>query len=124
MSPTNPLWRDASGLFGYISRAQSFLQAGKPDNDFLVYLPIYDIWHEQTARLVLFSVHDMAKLAPRFGEAVRRIAETGYDMDYISDNFIRSLRVEKGRLKTAGGTVYRAIVIPEARIMPLSLIHI
>ena len=25
MSPTNPLWRDASGLFGYISRAQSFL---------------------------------------------------------------------------------------------------
>ena len=118
MSPTNPLWRDASGLFGYISRAQSFLQAGKPDNDFLVYLPIYDIWHEQTARLVLFSVHDMAKLAPRFGEAVRRIAETGYDMDYISDNFIRSLRVEKGRLKTAGGTVYRAIVIPEARIMP------
>ena len=36
MSPTNPLWRDAQPFFKYISRVQSFMQMGQPDNDFLV----------------------------------------------------------------------------------------
>ena len=47
MSPTNSIWRDAPAFFQYISRCQSFLQMGQPDNDFLVYLPVYDMWQEQ-----------------------------------------------------------------------------
>ncbi len=41
-------------FFEYITRCQSFLQMGKPDNDFLVYLPVYDMWQEQPDRLLLF----------------------------------------------------------------------
>lgn len=52
MSPTNSIWKDAPALFQYITRCQSFLQSGKPDNDFLVYLPVYDVWHEQGAKIV------------------------------------------------------------------------
>ena len=56
MSPTNSIWRDAPAFFQYITRCQSFLQMGKPDNDFLVYLPVYDMWEEQPGRLLLFDI--------------------------------------------------------------------
>lgn len=118
MSPTNSIWRDAPAFFSYITRCQSFLQMGKPDNDFLVYLPVYDMWQEQDGRLLMFDIHKMAKRAPRFIDAVRRINDAGYDLDYISDNFIRTLTCVDGKLLTSGGVAYPALLIPGARLMP------
>ena len=118
MSPTNSIWRDAPAFFDYVARCQSFLQMGKPDNDFLVYLPVYDMWQEQDGRLLMFDIHKMAKRAPRFIDAVHRINDAGYDLDYISDNFIRSLTCVNGELVTSGGTSYRALLVPGARLMP------
>ena len=91
---------------------------GKPDNDFLIYLPVYDMWDEQPGRLLLFSIHHMAKLAPKFIDAIHRINNSGYDGDYISDNFIRSTRFKDGQLITSGGTGYKALVVPAAHLMP------
>ena len=118
MSPTNSIWRDAPSFFSYISRCQSFLQMGKPDNDFLIYLPVYDMWNEQPGRLLLFSIHHMDKLAPKFIDAIHRINNSGYDGDYISDNFIRSTHFKDGQLVTSGGTAYKALVVPAAHLMP------
>lgn len=118
MSPTNSIWRDAPAFFDYVARCQSFLQMGRPDNDFLMYLPVYDMWQEQEGRLLMFDIHKMAKRAPRFIDAVHRVNDAGYDLDYISDNFIRSLTCKEGRLVTTGGTAYRALLIPGARLMP------
>lgn len=118
MSPTNTIWRDAPAFFDYITRCQSFLQMGKPDNDFLVYLPVYDMWYEQDGRLLMFDIHKMAKRAPHFIRTIQDICKSGYDVDYISDWFVRSTRCEEGRLQTVGGTRYRAIVVPEVKMMP------
>lgn len=118
MSPTNSIWRDAPAFFQYITRCQSFLQMGQPDNDFLVYLPVYDMWQEQPGRLLLFDIHSMAKRAPRFIEAVHRISNAGYDMDYISDNFIRQATCVNGQILTTGGVKYNGLVVPGARLMP------
>lgn len=118
MSPTNSIWRDAPAFFQYITRCQSFLQMGQPDNDFLVYLPVYDMWDEQDGRLLLFDIHKMAKRAPRFIETVHRINDAGYDMDYISDNFIRTATCRDGKIRTSGGVSYKALVVPGARLMP------
>jgi hypothetical protein len=123
LSPTNTIWRDAPGLFRYIERCQSFLQAGRPDNDFLVYLPVYDLWHEQGGRMLPFSIHDMARRAPRFIEAVRRIGESGHDVDYISDQYLLSSTVEGGLIKTSGGTTYKALVVPGVSLMPLPVLE-
>ncbi|MCD8182479.1 MAG: glycosyl hydrolase family 2 [Bacteroides sp.] len=123
MSPTNSIWRDAPAFFQYIARCQSFLQMGQPDNDFLVYLPVYDLWREQNGRLLMFDIHKMAQRAPRFIEAVHRINDAGYDMDYISDNFIRTATCRDGRIVTSGGTAYRALVIPGARLMPTDVLN-
>ena len=118
MSPTNSIWRDAPAFFSYIARCQSFLQMGKPDNDFLLYLPVYDMWQKQDGRLLLFDIHKMAKRAPQFIDAVHRMINAGYDLDYISDQFIRTTTCVDGKLVTSGGTSYKALVVPGARLMP------
>lgn len=118
MSPTNSIWRDAPAFFSYITRSQSFLQMGQPDNDFLVYLPVYDMWKEQGRRLLMFDIHGMAKRAPRFIDAVHRISKAGYDMDYTSDQFIRTSTCVDGKIVTSGGTIYKALVVPGAQLMP------
>jgi len=123
MSPTNSIWRDAPAFFNYITRCQSFLQMGKPDNDFLVYLPVYDMWQEQDGRLLLFDIHKMGERAPRFIEAVNRISDAGYDMDYISDKFIRSAICMDGKIVTPGGVTYKVLVIPGARLMPADVLE-
>lgn len=120
MSPTNTIWRDAPGLFTYITRCQSFLQMGQPDNDFLVYLPVYDMWYEQQgSKLGLaFDIHGMAKRAPHFISVVTQITDSGYDVDYISDNFVRTTVCRNGLLQTTGGASYKAIILPAVKMIP------
>lgn len=119
MSPTNTIWKDAPAFFNYIARIQSFLQIGKPDNDFLLYLPIYDIWEAQRDHyFTTFAIHGMRERLPDFCDAVEEIMECGYDLDYISDHFIGTTSVENGLLKTEGGTTYKALILPAVKYIP------
>lgn len=122
MSPTNSIWRDAPAFFQYISRCQSFLQMGKPDNDFLVYLPIYDLWNEQPGRLLLFDIHKMESRAPKFIETIHEINNSGFDVDYISDKYIQNTLFKNGNLITQGGNSYKAIIIPAVKYMPAEVL--
>jgi hypothetical protein len=120
MSPTNTIWRDAPAFFEYIARVQSFLQSGTPDNDFLLYFPIYDIWHEKRGNYYLpFAIHDVLHELPGFGESVEKIRNSGFDLDYISDRFLQTTSVENGMLKTEGGALYKALILPAVRKIPL-----
>nr|WP_319399825.1 glycosyl hydrolase [uncultured Carboxylicivirga sp.] len=123
MSPTNPLWDDAGAFFKYISRVQSFLQMGQPDNDFLVYLPVYDMWHEQDGRLLMFDIHKMQQRAPEFIDVIHQISNAGYDVDYISDAFIKNTQVSNGQLLTSGGSAYKALIVPAAKKMPADVLQ-
>ena len=146
MSPTNSIWRDAPYLMEYIRRCQSFLQLGQPDNDFLVYLPVRDMWHQRGPRnddakweskdrrggedlLMQFDIHTMDEKAPQFIRSILTIDSLGYDCDYISDRQLAKVRIEDGMLVTEGGTRYRALIIPsnttidsrlEALLSPIS----
>ena len=122
MSPSNTIWRDAPAFFQYITRCQSFLQMGEPDNDFLVYLPIYDLWYENPGRLLLFDIHKMEERAPTFIETIHQIMENGYDVDYISDKFILSTRFKEGKLVTEGGNSYKAIILPSVKQMSVEVL--
>ena len=117
MSPTNSIWRDAPYLMQYIERCQSFLQMGQSDNDFLVYLPVRDMWRQRLAPgerglLMQFDIHSMARKAPQFIRSIQRIDSLGYDCDYISDRQLQRVRVVDGQLLTEGGTRYRGLSIP------------
>lgn len=118
MSPTNSIWQDADSLFSYIGRVQSFLSAGEPDNDFLLYFPIEEIWQRTGGNpYLMFDIHKMNQRMPDVKEAVNRIIDSGYDVDYISDALLENLDVEQGKLKVGEGAAYNGIVVPPARFM-------
>lgn len=114
MSPTNTIWKDAPWLMRYITLCQRFLQWGEPDNDFLCYLPIHDMWAKNTKNglLMQFAIEKMKEYAPEFVKAVDRIVDAGYDCDYISDRQLLSTHCEDGKIVTSAGTRYKALVIP------------
>lgn len=122
MSPSNTIWRDAPAFFQYITRTQSFLQMGQPDNDFLVYLPVYDLWSEQSGRLLMFDIHKMEERAPKFIETIHEIYSSGYDVDYISDSFVRTTSVKNNKLVTEGGSAYKAIIVPSVKRIPTDVL--
>ena len=114
MSPTNTIWRDAPALMDYIARCQSFLQWGKPDNDFIVYLPIRDLWKKDlTNRFMTFSIHNMGKRAPEFIKTILDIDHAGYDCDYISERYLLTTSFSNGMLETAAGSRYKALILPD-----------
>ena len=119
MSPNNSIWRDAPELMSYITRCQTYLQWGQPDNDFLVYLPVRDMWRNNTKNwLMMFDIHSMDKKAPDFISTILDIDKAGFDCDYISDNLLLSTDYAGGCLCTAAGTRYKGIIIPEGCVMP------
>ena len=123
MSPTNSIWRDAPFFMQYVERCQSFLQWGQPDNDFLVYLPVRDMWQKQTNKLIMqFSIHQMGKLAPEFIRNILDIDRAGFDCDYISDRYLLGCSFVEGMIQTAAGTRYKAIVVPENKMMPANVV--
>jgi len=119
MSPTNSIWRDAPYFMQYVERCQSFLQWGQPDNDFLVLLPVRDMWQKNTKKLLMqFSIHAMGKLAPEFIQTILDIDRAGFDCDYISEHLLMGVSFKRGMLQTAGGTRYRGLIIPGSGNLP------
>lgn len=117
--PTNTFWRDLPGLTSYIARVQSFLQAGAPDNDALLYFPVYDQWQQpdSTLQLSIYEPEGWFYDTPVHA-AAQTMRRRGYTFDYVSDRFLRSARVTENRLQTEGGR-YDVVVIPETRVMPV-----
>ena len=119
MSPTNSIWRDAPYFMQYVERCQSFLQWGQPDNDFLVLLPVRDMWQKNTQKLLMqFSIHAMGKLAPEFINTILAIDCAGFDCDYISERLLMGVACKDGQLVTNGGTTYKGLIIPGSGSMP------
>lgn len=125
VGPTNPWWEHLPALCTYLARCQSFLQSGRPDNDVLVYFPIYDLWAKDdgaTDFLQYLRVHNTddwlkRNLSP-FAGVVRHLWQRGYGFDLVSDNLLRErVTVRDGHL-AAGGTSYRALVIAGCTLLP------
>ncbi len=112
--PTNSFWNHFAALNQYVTRCQSFLQAGKPDNDVLLYWPIYDSW-SQVGRAML--PHYSAQTPPEIQDIAQTLWQGGYSFDYISDRQLAEVRCHKGVLCT-GDATYRAVVIPRCRHIP------
>ena len=118
MSPTNSIWRDASMLTGYIDLCQQRLQEGDPDNDFLVLLPVRNMWRTNLdKRLMLFEINSMDKKAPEFISSILKIDSFGYDCDYISEKYLLTTSFVDGKLQTEAGVRYAALILPPGCIL-------
>lgn len=126
VTPTNPWWRDFSALNTYITRCQSFLQSGKPDNDVLVYFPIHDLWAKDTGAkdmLQYLTVHNtdswLEGNLPEFAGTLKRLWERGYSYDLVSDAQLRDdVSVEGGRLLKSRGGSHATLMVAGAKLMP------
>lgn len=119
-SPFNTIWKDLKSMNDYITKCQSFLQQGQPDNELLVYFPMYDVWHKEGGLFLPFDIGK--KLSPAFDSVVRAISTGGYDADYISDRFIRQAAVENGQIVLPGGK-YKTLIVPRCQLIPLETLE-
>ena len=115
-APTNSWWPDFSALNAYVTNCQSFLQDAKPDNDILLYFPVYDTWSAKgRSRLPHFG--GSSELLTK--DISETLLKTGYTFDYISDKQIQTLKTTDGKI-VAPGAVYKTIVVPRCSYIPLS----
>jgi hypothetical protein len=117
---TNPFWNDFSTLNNYIARTQSFLQQGKPDNDVLVYYPIYDSFSDLGRGDLLKHYAGMRPdfMGTGFETSSAEMLKKGYTFDFISDTQILGLQTTSGGI-TSNGNHYRTILLPNCRYISL-----
>ncbi len=113
----NPFWNNFAALNSYVTKTQSFLQQGKPDNDVLLYFPIYDKYAEPGRDLLLhFDGMKPDFNGTPFETSATMMQEKGYAFDYISDRQIANLQTADKKILT-GGTAYQTILLPDAKFM-------
>lgn len=124
MNPRNSVWRDVSALNAYVTRCQSVLQAGTPDNDVLLYWPIHDLWHNHTGRVRNLTVHARDWFEDQaIGKAATQLWNRGFAFDYISDRQLAQARFVEGKIKTSEQADYSVVVVPRTVHMPLPAVR-
>jgi hypothetical protein len=128
----NSLWDELGWLNAYIARCSAMLQAGAPDNDLLVYWPVYDLWHDAAGRpeqhpdglVKQFAVHNAQTWMndTPCGTLAKELVGGGYAFDYISDAQLNQTEARDGGLKVPGGS-YRAIVVPATAHLPVATLR-
>ncbi|TWV99831.1 glycosyl hydrolase [Chitinophaga pinensis] len=119
--PANSFWSHLTGLNSYITRVQSVLQTGIPDNELLIYWPVYDCWENTKGRDLPLKVHDIDEwLHPTpFYKQVKSLQQAGYSLDFVSDKQLGRTHVQDGKLLTgANAAPYKVLIIPTMKLMP------
>ena len=122
ISPTNSIWRDAPAMMDYIKRVQSFMQMGQPDNDVLVYAPFaYDMTKDTSNKLRLYNINTLSSKMSELETCVNNLERIGLDCDYTSERYLMTTTFVNGKLQTAAGACYQALVIPVSTNLPDSV---
>jgi hypothetical protein len=119
-TPANSFWNDFSILNSYVTRVQSFLQNSKPDNDVMLYFPIYDRFADYNNNLL----EHFDAISPRFNgshfrKSVELLNNKGFAFDYISDLQIEGVAVDESKL-WSGGVPYQTLVLPYCKYIPVA----
>lgn len=119
--PENSLWPNIKGLNSYIGRTQSVLQSGKPDNEILMYWPVYDQWMSPKGKEMAFKIHNIEKwLHPTaFYENLEKLGKSGYSLDMVSDKMMGEARLESENIRVAkNGGSYKVLIVPKLNYLP------
>lgn len=120
LNPRNPLWKDVDALNGYVARCQSFLQNSSPDNDVLLYYPVYDRFSSPGKEMIEhFDGIGKQFENTAFERSANLMMEKGYGFDYISDKQINNTNWIDKALKTEGNSTYEVLVIPLSEYIPI-----
>src|SRR6185436_4725895 len=110
-------------LNAYAASCQSFLQAGKPDNDVLLYFPFADRNNLPSRGGLLHHYDGMEGFDKTpFNESAEQMIREGYSWDLVSDRQIQQLQFVNGKIKAPGGE-YQAIVLSGVKYLPLNTLE-
>ncbi|RZL50989.1 MAG: glycoside hydrolase [Pedobacter sp.] len=126
MNPTNSLWPQIDGLNNYIARCQSVLQAGKSDNELLIYWPVYDVWNQPKGLNMALGVHDVDDwLHPTpFYKLAVDLNKKGYSFDFASDQLLANATIANGLVQTAANaSPYQTLIVPQSEMMSLNTLN-
>lgn len=116
---TDPQWKDFHALNEYIARAQSFLQAGKPDDDVLVYYPLADRYSDPgNALLQHFDGMGREFAGSDFEKVSSWMQSHGYAFDFFSDRQLQHFS-NQGRQLLTGGNSFQTLLLPANEYIPL-----
>lgn len=118
-TPANPWWTDFGTLNQYVARSQSFLQAGTPDNDVLLYFPVYDRFATRGEGMLEHFDGTPGADPSAFRTAAETMLARGYAFDFISDRQLQKVEFAEGSLHSSRAR-YRTVVLPEARYVPVA----
>jgi hypothetical protein len=121
--PANSMWPHLKGLNDYISRCQSVLQSGEPDNEILAYWPVYDTWNNAKAMDMPLKVHDVDQWlhSTPFYKNLTKLQGKGYSIDFVSDKMLSSAMVDNGVLHVSkNGAAHKVLLISQCRRMPVA----
>ena len=125
-TPANSFWQHMPGLTSYITRVQSVLQAGKSDNEILMYWPVFDAWNKAEGRDMPFKVHDIDDwLHPTpFYKNVKTLQKSGYSLDFVSDLLLKKASARNGMISTAeNASPYKVLVVPQSKMLPVETLQ-
>jgi len=122
LNPSNSLWNDSEALNRYVARVQSFLQQGSPDNDILLYFPVFDRYADYGRSLLQhFDGISPAFKGTPFMTAAEEMIDKGYGYDFISDLQIKNSVTEDELIMTEGN-VYKTLILPGSKYIPLETV--
>ena len=120
LNPRNSLWPHFSTLNKYVERSQSLLQISNPDNDVLLYYPIYDRFSSRGPEMIEHFDGVGAQFdGTVFKQSAEMMLSKGYAYDYISDRQIAHTKTEGPNLVTEGNAKYQTMVLPYCKFIPL-----
>lgn len=115
--PTNPQYKDFGTLNNYITRVQSFLQKGKPDNDVLLYYPLIDRYSEPGRDLLQhFDGMERNFEGTGFEHVSKWMLENGYGFDFFSDRQLQKFKNVGASIQT-GGNNYQVVLLPANKLI-------
>jgi hypothetical protein len=119
-NPNNSLWPQINGMNDYLTRCQSVLQAGRSDNEVLIYWPVYDVWNHAKGMDMAIKVHNIDEWlhSTAFYKLSKGLARSGYAFDFASDRLLAQSAAQNGLINTsADASPYKVLVIPECVMM-------
>lgn len=115
---TNPQWKEFHVLNEYVARTQTFLQAGKPDNDVLVYYPLADRYSDPGRELLQhFDGIGREFAGTDFEKISDWMEKHNYSFDFFSDKQLMNFSNEGNKVLT-GGNRYQTILLPANEYIP------
>jgi len=99
-------------LTSYMTRCQSYLQAGTPHAELLLYYPEADLWNQPTTTEEAAGFEKSS-----FYQTAIALWKAGIAFDVVSDSTLEPATVADGQIVLKNRT-YKALILPEIRTLP------